>query len=106
MVRRSHPSPSMKRSPLYRPARPYSGRGNSPECLPSGLTRISASAPGLAAGQRPVEVVRPGAGEGGDDAGGGAGAGAGLDQVAQGVDGEADVAVVLLGGSRRDHEDD
>ena len=61
---------------------------------------------GLAAGQRFVEVVGAGAGQGGDDAGGGAGAGAGLDQVAQGVDGEADVFVVLVGGGRADHQDD
>src|SRR5262245_42899734 len=63
-------------------------------------------ATGLAARQRPLEIVRPRTGAGRYDAGGGAGAGAGLDQVAEGVDGEADVAVVLLGGGGGDDEDD
>src|SRR6185312_2160464 len=38
--------------------------------------------------------------------GGGARAGARLDQVTQGVDREADVAVVVLGGGRSDHQHD
>src|SRR3954463_5911679 len=60
----------------------------------------------LAPGQRFVEIVCPRPGEGGDDRGSRAGAGAGLDEVAEGVDGEADVLAVLGGGGGGDDEDD
>src|SRR4051794_11437924 len=60
----------------------------------------------LAPGQRFVEVVRSRPRERCDDRGGGAGAGAGLDEVAEGVDGEADVLAVLGGGGGGDDEDD
>src|SRR3954469_9889377 len=70
------------------------------------IQRGVALPPRLAAGQRFVEVVGARAGESGDDGGGGAGAGAGLDEGAEGIDGEADIFVVLGGGRGGDDEDD
>src|SRR3954451_20258307 len=70
--------------------------------MPSHLS----STPRLAPGQRFVEIIRPRPGEGRGHRGRRSGAGAGLDEVAEGVDGEADVLAVLGGGGGGDDEDD